>query len=481
MGVSESGATKPSASCCGRMMSRLMLMIAMVLALAAAAPGSAHADWDDRPDPAEFEDELAPHGYWVDDAQFGRVWRPNTWWAWRPYVDGHWIWTSYGWTWASDDPWGWTYHYGRWGFSNLYGWVWTPGYVWGPAWVDWYWGDGYVGWVPLGPPGFAIVPTYWTYVRDFSFCSPRITNVVVVQDRLPGFIVHHREQGWGRRHAPDFRDIEHVSRFRIEQAQDRPDRSIAPWVKHRMERGERVRERVADRGGERVIEHPGRGGDGHRGGEGRVDGRGGTDGRSGDDGRGRPRVSDDGWRRPNERADRTPHVIERDRRNDDANGPVVRGRADDDDHMGPRSDDDAQGRQRDQGARPPMSHGRDDAFRRSPPTPAGSGWVRQPPQRSEPFEAPRPQRSDPYPAPPPSRGADRPAPSMGHQAGGGGQVFVDRQPAPPRGAPAPQGDAGARGNPGAGGSTMQHGHAGGSPSTGRPGQPSGWDHNPAAR
>jgi hypothetical protein len=334
----------------------------------------------------------------------------------------------------------------------VYGWVWTPGYVWGPAWVDWYWGDGYVGWVPLGPPGFAIVPTYWTYVRDFSFCSPRITNVVIVHDRLPPFIVHHREQGWGRRHAPDFRDIEHVSRFRIEQAADRPDRSIAPWVKHRIERGERLRERIADRGGERVIEHPGRGGD---------------------DGRGRPRVSDDGgWRRPNDRADRSPYVIERDRRTGDANGPMVRGRVDNDDHIRPRSDDDSQNRQGDRDARPPMGHDRDDAIPRSPsPSDRGRGWVHQPPERSEPFPAA------------PSRQVERPAPSMGHHGSGGGPVFVERQPGPTRGAPAPapQGAVGSHGNPAAGGSSIQHGHASGSPSAGQWGQGSGWEHGTGTR
>jgi hypothetical protein len=431
------------------MISRLVVMVAMVLALAGAAPRSAHADWDDRPDPAEFEDSLAPHGYWVDDAQFGHVWRPNTWWDWRPYVDGHWVWTSYGWTWASDEPWGWTFHYGRWGFSNLYGWVWTPGYVWGPAWVDWYWGDGYVGWVPLGPAGFAIVPTYWTYVHDFSFCSPRITNVVIVHDRVPPFIVHHREQGWGVRHAPDFRDIEHVSRYHIDRLADRPDHSIAPWVKHRIERGERLRERIADRDGERVIEHPAR---------------------NAPEGRGRGQGPDDGWRRSNDPADRSPHVIERGHRDGDANGPM-HGRTDDDAHIRPRSDDDPRTRRHDVDARPPVSHDRDDAVRPSPPpSDAGRGWVHptpprdQPPQRSQPFEAPRPRQTE------------RP-PSMGYHGAGGGPTFVERgHPSPTDRGTAPRGDWGSRGTPGPGGSTMQHGHAGGSAPAGPQGPGGGGDH-----
>jgi len=243
------------------MMSRLVLWVAMVLALAGAAPGVARADWDDRPDPSEFEESLNPNGYWVDEPTFGRVWRPYESWDWRPYTAGQWVWTSYGWTWDSGEPWGWTYHYGRWGFSNSYGWVWTPGYTWGPAWVDWYSGDGYVGWVPLGPPGVVIVPGYWNYVHDYAFCSPHVHDVVVVHDRVPGYIVHHREQGWGARRPPDMRDIEHVSHHQIVRENDRPRGSVAPWVEHRLERGERVREHIADRGGERVIEHAGRGAD----------------------------------------------------------------------------------------------------------------------------------------------------------------------------------------------------------------------------
>jgi hypothetical protein len=241
------------------MMTRALLWVAVVLALAGAIPGTARADWDDRPDPGEFQQSLDPNGYWVDDSQFGHVWRPPVAWGWQPYVDGQWVWTTYGWTWTSPEPWGWTFHYGRWGFSNLYGWVWTPGYVWGPAWVNWYWGDGFVGWAPLGPPGFVVVPTYWNYVHDWSFCSPHVQNVFVGHQHLPNYVVHHQDQGWGMRHAPDLRDIERVSRHQIVRENDRPRGSIAPWVEHRIERGERVRERVASRDGDRFIEHPGHG------------------------------------------------------------------------------------------------------------------------------------------------------------------------------------------------------------------------------
>ena len=131
MGVSGPRATKSPPVCWRIMTSRTLLLVAMVLAIAGAVPGRARADWDDRPDPAEFEQALSPSGYWVDDVQFGHVWRPYVEWGWQPYVSGRWAWTSYGWTWISGEDWGWTFHYGRWGFSNLNVWVWTPGVVWG--------------------------------------------------------------------------------------------------------------------------------------------------------------------------------------------------------------------------------------------------------------------------------------------------------------------------------------------------------------
>jgi hypothetical protein len=72
---------------------------------------------------------------------------------WRPYSDGHWVWTDYGWTWIADQEWGdIPFHYGRWGWDNYIGWFWVPGTVWGPAWVTWRSNDQYMGWAPL-PPG----------------------------------------------------------------------------------------------------------------------------------------------------------------------------------------------------------------------------------------------------------------------------------------------------------------------------------------
>src|SRR5437773_2233500 len=71
---------------------------------------------------------------------------------WRPYTDGHWVYTDVGWTWVSEEPFGWaTYHYGRWTRLRNIGWVWVPGDEWAPAWVSWRKNNDYVGWAPLPP------------------------------------------------------------------------------------------------------------------------------------------------------------------------------------------------------------------------------------------------------------------------------------------------------------------------------------------
>jgi hypothetical protein len=102
-----------------------------------------------------FYDQLSPEGTWMQTDNYGYVWQPDVQDPdWRPYSDGHWIYTDDGWTWAADasEPWGWaTYHYGRWANLNGVGWVWVPGYTWAPAWVSWRYGGGYCGWAPLPP------------------------------------------------------------------------------------------------------------------------------------------------------------------------------------------------------------------------------------------------------------------------------------------------------------------------------------------
>jgi hypothetical protein len=101
-----------------------------------------------------FYDQLAPYGEWFQLQSYGWVWTPHDVPdGWRPYTDGRWAYTDYGWTWVSDWEWGWApFHYGRWLFDPYYGWVWVPGREWAPAWVAWHYGSGWVGWAPL-PPG----------------------------------------------------------------------------------------------------------------------------------------------------------------------------------------------------------------------------------------------------------------------------------------------------------------------------------------
>jgi hypothetical protein len=95
--------------------------------------------------------DLQDHGAWHFQAGLGHVWRPYVDVAWRPYHNGRWIWTAYGWTWLPYERWGWApFHYGRWDFAPTLGWYWLPGRTWSPAWVDWAVGSDYVGWCPLG-------------------------------------------------------------------------------------------------------------------------------------------------------------------------------------------------------------------------------------------------------------------------------------------------------------------------------------------
>ena len=100
-----------------------------------------------------FYDSLSPYGRWVDYPSYGWCWVPaHVSHAWRPYSEGYWVSTDYGWAWMSSEPFGWaTYHYGRWVYDDFYGWVWVPGTVWAPAWVAWRADDDWVGWSPLPP------------------------------------------------------------------------------------------------------------------------------------------------------------------------------------------------------------------------------------------------------------------------------------------------------------------------------------------
>ncbi len=141
-------------------------------------------------------------GNWIDVEGYGYGWQPDV--AvndpnWRPYSDGYWAYTDYGWTWISYEDFGWaTYHYGRWANLSDYGWVWFPGddLDWGPAWVSWRKGGDYIGWAPLPPRGpgivyegepigpqvdiqFDIGPQYYNFIPVRYIGEPVLRNYIV--------------------------------------------------------------------------------------------------------------------------------------------------------------------------------------------------------------------------------------------------------------------------------------------------------------
>jgi hypothetical protein len=145
------------------------------------------------PDISIFYDDLAPYGDWFEIEEYGWVWTPYGMpVGWRPYTDGYWVFTDYGWTWVSSRPWGWApFHYGRWVFRPRYGWAWIPGKVWGPAWVVWRSGPGWVGWAPMPPqhgwrvgmgfqvtsdPDGLIEPHWYSFVAERYFTDRNLNR-----------------------------------------------------------------------------------------------------------------------------------------------------------------------------------------------------------------------------------------------------------------------------------------------------------------
>jgi len=158
------------------------------------APVARPGGWDQ-----PFYNDLAPYGRWVFVSGPGWVWSPdNVQVGWRPYQMGHWVYTDYGWTWASDEEWGWAaYHYGRWHLDASFGWVWVPGTEWGPAWVAWHEGGGYVGWAPLpwqvtvragvgldwGGVSVSISPSWWCFANTRYLVDPQLRTRIVPVER----------------------------------------------------------------------------------------------------------------------------------------------------------------------------------------------------------------------------------------------------------------------------------------------------------
>lgn len=195
-----------------------------------------------------FHEQLAPYGRWVDSTYYGRVWCPSSVSVgWRPYTEGHWVWTDDGWYFESDKPWGWaTFHYGRWYYDPTYGWAWVPGTVWAPAWVEWRSGDDYVGWAPLTPDlsyddgvGFhayvSLGEPWWVFVPKREFLAPRVREVIVYDagHRRHAFaytrdstryesIGHGHARNWGIRAD----DIERATHRHVERVRIAPRRPL---------------------------------------------------------------------------------------------------------------------------------------------------------------------------------------------------------------------------------------------------------------
>lgn len=135
---------------------KIMIKLSVILGLMFLITGTTQKVMAQNEDVSlqSFYDELSPYGTWIQDPQYGYVWRPDVDQdEFRPYYsNGRWVMTEYGNTWVSNYDWGWApFHYGRWVYNRYNQWLWIPDTVWGPAWVSWRSGGGYYGWAPLGP------------------------------------------------------------------------------------------------------------------------------------------------------------------------------------------------------------------------------------------------------------------------------------------------------------------------------------------
>jgi hypothetical protein len=163
---------------------------------------------------------LDRYGRWDYVDPDGYVWFPSVGASWRPYYDGSWSFTRYGWTWHGLDRWAWpTHHYGRWGHNGTF-WYWVPASVWAPAWVTWSVASGYVSWAPLG----------WHTARRFDVWGRRDHPAYAPYDNpWRGWTVLPRHQFAPRRnvrvHAIDGDRLDEVTR-RVLLTQATPARPV---------------------------------------------------------------------------------------------------------------------------------------------------------------------------------------------------------------------------------------------------------------
>ncbi len=177
-------------------MKKILFALSMLAFAVSAVPQARGADVS-----IDFIYDNLSGGNWIDVEGYGYGWQPDVGVRdpnWRPYSDGYWAYTDYGWTWISYEDFGWaTYHYGRWANLADYGWVWFPGtdLDWGPAWVSWRTGGDYIGWAPLPPRGPGVVyegqpigvnvdVAFDIGPENYNFCDVRFIGEPVLRDRI---------------------------------------------------------------------------------------------------------------------------------------------------------------------------------------------------------------------------------------------------------------------------------------------------------
>src|SRR5262245_1860967 len=177
-------------------MKKILFALSMLAFAVSAVPQTRAADIS-----IDFIYDNLSGGNWIDVEGYGYGWQPDLAVSdpnWRPYSDGYWAYTDYGWTWISYEDFGWaTYHYGRWANLADYGWVWFAGadLDWGPAWVSWRTGGDYIGWAPLPPRGPGVVyesqpigvnvdVTFDIGPEYYNFCDVRFIGEPVLRDRI---------------------------------------------------------------------------------------------------------------------------------------------------------------------------------------------------------------------------------------------------------------------------------------------------------
>ena len=177
-------------------MKKFLFALSMLAFVVSALPQARGADAS-----IDFIYDNLSGGNWIEAEGYGYGWQPDVAVSdpnWRPYTDGYWAYTDYGWTWISYEDFGWaTYHYGRWANLGDYGWVWFLGsdLDWGPAWVSWRTGGDYIGWAPLPPRGPGVVYEgqpigarvdieYDIGPQYYNFCDVRFIGEPVLRDRI---------------------------------------------------------------------------------------------------------------------------------------------------------------------------------------------------------------------------------------------------------------------------------------------------------